>query len=74
MNMAKQIYYHRKTMERKEPTAISLQPNHYGLIIDEHGELVEIYLPKISNDATVPDNIVKVMEIFTKLKEKNSCG
>ena len=66
MNMAKQIYYHRKTMERKKPTAISLQPNHYGLIINEHGELVEIYLPKVSDSDTVPDNIVKAMEIFVK--------
>lgn len=45
-------------------TTIELNPNHTAFILNEHGELIEVYMPEnVAENDEVPEKIVKIMEI-----------
>lgn len=50
----------------KEPTVIELKSKHTAIILNENGELTELYMPDVPGDSIVPDNIVRIMEILLK--------
>lgn len=43
---------------------IELKPNQTAIVLNEHGHLVEFYMPKHKDDDVVPDNIVQIMRIL----------
>lgn len=46
-----------------EPTTIELQPNHTAFVLDEKGELVELYLPDQTEEQEVPQRIVEMLNL-----------
>jgi len=51
------------TQTNKEPTIIELQPNHTAFVLDEHGNLVEFYMPDQTEDTKVPQRIVEMIKL-----------
>ena len=46
------------------PTTIELQPNHTAFILDEKGELIELYMPDQTEEQEVPSKIVDILNIL----------
>jgi len=46
-----------------EPTIIELKPNHTAFVLDEHGNLIEFYMPEQTEDTEVPQRIVEMINL-----------
>ena len=51
------------TQTNKEPTIIELEANHTAFVLDEHGNLVEFYMPDQTEDKEVPQRIVEMLTL-----------
>lgn len=45
------------------PTTIELQPNHTAFVLNEKGELVELYLPDQTEEQEVPQRIIEMLNL-----------
>lgn len=52
-------------------TQIELKDDHYCFVLDPTGEFVEIYLPENDPEASVPDNVVKIVQMIADGKRNN---
>lgn len=50
-------------IDKNQTEVIDLKENYTYLVFDETGTLVELYLPKKSEDAEVPEKISKIINI-----------